>query len=109
VEVGGSKLEAGQGKSRRPYLKNQTKRQRTGDIAQGVEHLPSKCNAPSLIPSSTERERQREREKTKKKGKEEGREGARQKEGSKTTQKVTVALISDKVCLKMINKSKNCI
>jgi hypothetical protein len=82
VEVGGSKLEAGQGKSRRPYLKNQTKRQRTGDIAQGVEHLPSKCNAPSLIPSSTERERQREREKTKKKRKG-GRQGGSQAEGRK--------------------------
>jgi hypothetical protein len=41
----------------RPYLKNKTKRKRTGDVFQVVEHIPSKGEALSSIPSATKKER----------------------------------------------------
>jgi hypothetical protein len=52
AEVGGLWSEAGLGKSRRPYLKNKLKaKERTRGIAQVLEHLPSKLEILSSIPS----------------------------------------------------------
>jgi hypothetical protein len=52
----------------RTYLKT-TKVERAGRMALVIEHLPSKCKAPSSNPSAAGERRGKER-----KGKEEGRE-----------------------------------
>jgi hypothetical protein len=54
----------------RPYFKKQNKNKRVGNVAQTVEHVPSKDNALSLVPS------------TRKKGREGGEERGR-REGRK--------------------------
>jgi hypothetical protein len=53
AEKEGSNLEASQGKSRRPYLRNKLKPKRTACVVQEAECLPCKCEALTSIPSTT--------------------------------------------------------
>jgi hypothetical protein len=63
--AGGSGFKARVDKSMRPYLKNKLKEKGLGDMAEMVEHLFSKCEDMSSIPSTKKKKKKR-----KEKGKE---------------------------------------